>query len=165
MRSLFVIFAVFFLQFIDKMGSERICLSANALEMREKRGILIDDFDFEVSPIYLDSIRRMGGKVMHISRWMNGATIEANKDIINAINHCSFVDTCYLTRTDSISFGTHSLSLRKRTSESTPQALSSIASSTNQLALYTLLSLHQLGHNGKGIRIAITDGGIHNADK
>lgn len=165
MRSLFVIFAVFFLQFIDKMGSERICLSANALEMREKRGILIDDFDFEVSPIYLDSIRRMGGKVMHTSRWMNGATIEANKDIINAINHCSFVDTCYLTRTDSISFGTHSLSLRKRTSESTPQALSSISSSTNQLALYNLLPLHQLGHKGKGIRIGITDGGFYNADK
>ena len=102
---------------------------------------------------------------MHTSRWMNGATIEANKDIINAINHCSFVDTCYLTRTDSISFGTHSLSLRKRTSESTPQALSSIASSTNQLALYNLLPLHQLGHKGKGIRIGITDGGFYNADK
>ena len=65
--QLLVILFTFFVQFTDKVGSERVCLSDVAMEMREQRGIAIDSLDYEVSPIYLDSVRAMGAKVLHTS--------------------------------------------------------------------------------------------------
>lgn len=162
MHNLFIIIAVFFLQFTDKVGSERLCLGPDAIEMREKRGIEIDNMDYEVSPIYLDSVRRIGAKVLHCSRWMNGATIEANDEVINEISSCAFVDTIYLTRTESDPICIPSVSLRKRAIEFPLNNLH--PSTTAQLALMNLLPLHQAGYTGKGIRIGVTDGGFYNAD-
>ncbi|MBQ9144216.1 MAG: hypothetical protein IJX60_04640 [Paludibacteraceae bacterium] len=94
---MWTILAIFFMQFTDKVGAERVCLSETAIEKREARGIAIDSLDYEVSPVYLDSVRAMGAKVLHTSRWINGATVEANNEAIRAIEKCSFVDTIYLT--------------------------------------------------------------------
>ena len=102
---MFTLLTIFFLQFADKAGSNLVCLSPTAMEMREDRGIAIDSLDYAVSPLYLDSIRSMGAKVIHTSRWMNGATIEASYQLIDAIKQCSFVDTFYLTRLTNESFG------------------------------------------------------------
>lgn len=164
MYCLFVTFAIFFLQFIDKMGSERVCLSATALEMRAEREIEIDEFDYEVSPIYLDSIRSQGANVLHTSRWLNGATIEASDNIITSIRPFKFIDSIYLTRLDAPAFGVSPISLQKRSIECVTQANPQIGSNSTQLALYNLLPLHQMGHHGKGIRIGIADGGFYNAD-
>ena len=76
MQNLLLIVAVFFLQFTNKVGSERVCLSELAIQMREQRGIVIDSLDYEVSPIYLDSVRAMGARVLHTSRWLNAATVQ-----------------------------------------------------------------------------------------
>ena len=75
--KLLLILTIFFVQFTDKGESDRVALSSTALEMRQERGIMIDSMDYAVSPIYLDSIRALGGKVLHTSRWMNGATVDA----------------------------------------------------------------------------------------
>ena len=91
---------IFFLQFANKAGSDVVCLSPTAIEMRQERGISIDSLDYAVSPIYLDSIEALGAKVLHTSRWMNGATVEANNEVIRAIEKCAFVDTIYTTRTE-----------------------------------------------------------------
>ena len=103
---------IFFLQFTDKAGSNLVCLSPTALEMREERGIAIDSLDYAVSPLYLDSISRLGAEVLHTSRWFNGATVEANEQTIQSIKQCTFVDTIYLTRTDQDPSVIPSLSLR-----------------------------------------------------
>ena len=153
---------IFFLQFTDKASSKCVCLSPAAIEMRAERGIAIDSLDYAVSPVYLDSVRCMGGQVLHTSRWMNGATIAASTEAIHAIEKCTFVDTVYLTRTEDDSFGISSISLRKRavTTEKDLDALDS----NGQLNQLNLLPLHQAGYKGQGIRIGIADGGFYNAD-
>ena len=105
--------AIFFLQFANKVGSNVVCLSPMAQQMRVERGIEIDSLDYAVSPIYLDSVGRLGAKVLHTSRWMNGATVEASDEVMHVIEKCGFVDTIYLTRADAGSFGKGSVSLRK----------------------------------------------------
>ena len=95
---MFTLLAIFFLQFVDKAGSDVVCLSPTAIEMREERGIVIDSLDYAVSPVYLDSIKSLGANVLHTSRWMNGATIEASTQVILTVEKFSFVDTVYLTR-------------------------------------------------------------------
>ena len=105
---------IFFLQFANKAGSDVVCLSPTARAMRAERGIEIDSLDYAVSPVYLDSVSHLGAKVLHTSRWMNGATVEASNEVIREIEKCAFVDTVYLTRVDKDALGIPSVSLRKR---------------------------------------------------
>ena len=93
-----VFLSIFFLQFTDKVGAERVCLSPTAMEMREARGIAIDSLDYEVSPIYLDSVQTLGATVQHTSRWMNGATVQASEEVIEVIEACEFVESVERTR-------------------------------------------------------------------
>lgn len=160
---MFTLLTIFFLQFVNKAGSDIVCLSPVAQQMRVERGITIDSLDYAVSPLYLDSISRLGAKVLHTSRWFNGATVKANEQTIQSIKQCTFVDTIYLTRTDQDPSVIPPLSLRKREviigdrQEAKGEGL-------EQLAQLNLLPLHQAGYKGKGIRIGIADGGFYNAD-
>ncbi len=154
---------IFFLQFTDKAGSNLVCLSPTALEMREERGIAIDSLDYAVSPLYLDSISRLGAEVLHTSRWFNGATVEANEQTIQAIKQCTFVDTIYLTRTDQDPSVIPSLSLRKR-EVIIGERQEAKGEGLKQLAQLSLLPLHKAGYKGQGIRVGIADGGFYNAD-
>ena len=154
---------IFFLQFANKAGSDVVCLSPTAIDMRQERGISIDSLDYAVSPIYLDSIEALGAKVLHTSRWMNGATVEANNEVIRAIKKCTFVDTIYTTRNEAIEDGFSSKVQKFRDSEVTPPPLNA-STSEPQLSQLNLLPLHQAGYKGKGIRIGVADGGFYNAD-
>ena len=154
---------IFFLQFANKAGSDVVCLSPTARQMRVERGIEIDSLDYAVSPVYLDSVSRLGAKVLHTSRWMNGATVEANNEAIREIEKCAFVDTIYLTRTDDTFLGISSLSLRKR-EEIVGEKLEAQGEEERQLSQLNLHPLHQAGYKGKGIRIGVADGGFYNAD-
>ena len=154
---------IFFLQFANKAGSDVVCLSPTAIDMRQERGISIDSLDYAVSPIYLDSIEALGAKVLHTSRWMNGATVEANNEVIRAIKKCTFVDTIYTTRNEAIEDGFSSKVQKFRDSDVTPTPLNA-STSEPQLSQLNLLPLHQAGYKGKGIRIGVADGGFYNAD-
>ena len=159
---MWTLLTIFFLQFVDKAGSDVVCLSPTAQAMRAERGIEIDSLDYAVSPVYLDSVSHLGAKVLHTSRWMNGATVEASNEVIREIEKCAFVDTVYLTRIDSED-QTPSLSLRKLNVESQEANIES-QNTSEQLALINLLPLHQAGYKGQGIRIGVADGGFYHAD-
>ena len=154
---------IFFLQFANKAGSDVVCLSPTAQAMRAERGIEIDSLDYAVSPVYLDSVSHLGAKVLHTSRWMNGATVEANNEVIRAIKKCTFVDTIYTTRNEAIEDGFSSKVQKFRDSEVTPTPLNA-STSEPQLSQLNLLPLHQAGYKGKGIRIGVADGGFYHAD-
>jgi subtilisin family serine protease len=135
------------------------------MEMREDRGIAIDSLDYAVSPVYLDSIKSLGAKVLHTSRWMNGATIEASSETIEALEQCSFVDTIYTTRLANDSSTIHSVSLRKRVAATNDNMLDTKPLNSNgQLQLINLPPLHEEGYKGQGIRIGVADGGFYHAD-
>ena len=153
---------IFFLQFANKAGSDVVCLSPTAQAMRAERGIEIDSLDYAVSPVYLDSVSHLGAKVLHTSRWMNGATVEASNEVIREIEKCAFVDTVYLTRVDKDALGIPSVSLRKR--EAKDERLEMTSEEMGQLEQLNLLPLHQAGYKGKGIRIGVADGGFYHAD-
>lgn len=164
MQTILAILTVFFLQFTDKVGSERLCLSELAIQMREQRGIAIDSLDYEVSPIYLDSVRAMGAKVLHTSRWLNAATVQMPSSHASALHQCSFIQAIELTRGAKDSVGISSISLRKHAANSSTPSDPSPLLSEAQHSVYNLLPLHQAGYKGQGIRIGLADGGFYNAD-
>lgn len=162
---MFTLLTIFFLQFANKAGSDVVCLSPTALEMRQERGIPIDSLDYAVSPVYLDSIKSLGANVLHTSRWMNGATIEASTQVILTVEKFSFVDTVYLTRGSISPLNPSSISLQKRNVINSNKQLDvNNLGSNGQLHLMNLLPLHKAGYKGHGIRIGIADGGFYNAD-
>ena len=170
--QLLIILFTFFVQFTDKVGSQQIALSPKALDKRAERGIAIDSMDYAVSPIYIDSLRVSGCHIHHTSRWMNGATIEADSSTIQTITRWAFVDSIYLTRITSAkemlnhdSSAKDWVSLRKRevgNKDITDNTNNySSAQQTEQLDLHLL---HEAGFHGQGITMAIIDGGFQNAD-
>lgn len=152
-----VLLSIFFLQFTDKVGAERVCLSPTAMEMREARGIAIDSLDYEVSPIYLDSVQTLGASVLHTSRWMNGATVQASKETIEVIEACEFVESVEKTR---VNVGE---AVNVCEAVNVGEAVN-VDEAGEQLDQLNLLPLHQAGYKGKGIRIGIADGGFYRAN-
>ena len=166
-----ILLSIFFLQFTDKVGAERVCLSPTAMEMREARGIAIDSLDYEVSPIYLDSVRAMGAKVLHTSRWMNGATVQASEEVIEVIEACEFVESVEKTRGErggrlqrslvNASLQNDSIAANSLEAKGDEVNVGEVGEQLDQL---NLLPLHQAGYKGRGIRIGIADGGFYRAN-
>ena len=159
--------AIFFLQFANKAGSDSIALSHTAIEMRQERGIDIDSLDYAVSPIYLDSIRALGAEILHTSRWMNGATVKANNEVISTIEKCTFVDTVYVTRREVNELTSERINELTSEGINEPQLSTfnfQLSTFNSQLSQLNLLPLHQEGFKGQGIRIGVADGGFYNAN-
>ncbi len=153
MFALILLF-VYFVSFTDKPEKTAPQLSERAVEQRAKWGIATDHMDYPVSPMYLDSLRRMGVKIHHTSRWFNGATCEIKDEKLAAkVQALSFVTDVELTRDDS-----KPMAIAPK--RSTPLD----RMTDDQLALFNLHPLHEAGYEGQGIVMAICDNGFQSAD-
>ena len=155
---LLTILSVFFVTFTDKQGCAPIAFSDRAVEQRTKWAIPTDSLDYAVSTTYTDSVRALGGKIMHVSRWMNGATIECEDSIANKITACSFVKAVEQTRNE-----TDSRRYLYRKQDFLHSSEADMAQGTDaQLALFNLQPLLAAGYKGEGIVLAVIDGGFQN---
>lgn len=159
MSLLFILLNAYFVTFTDKVGSTEPSLSPTAIEMRQARGIEIDELDYPVSATYLQGMQDLGATVYHTSRWFNGATIETDDStVIDAIRALPYVVSATMTRDKTIPSG---ISPRKNT---VPHAQTANGTYYEQQKIYNLHPLHKLGFEGQGIRIAICDNGFTNAN-
>jgi len=147
-----------FVHFTDKLGSAPITFSERATENRIKWNIKTDSLDYAVVPEYVDSVRKKGGSVCYVSRWMNGCTIEADSATAQAIAALPFVKNVEQTRNNTKASG---VSKRKFPS---PLTFTNTLTNTQQLEVYNLLPLHELGYEGQGKLIAVVDAGFSYAD-
>lgn len=162
---LFLILHIYFVSFLDKPAQETPALSARAIEQRAKWQIATDALDYPVNTSYPDSLRQMGVKVHHTSRWFNGATCEMDEATATQVSQLGFVTEVEMTRDDNsrpywISKRKRALSDGSRFSRSTGD----FSWTDEQLGLYNLQPLHQAGFQGQGILMAICDGGFTNAN-
>lgn len=160
MLKLLILLNVFFVSFTDKPEKSAPALSPRAVEQRAKWDIPTDAMDYPVAHLYVDSLRRMGAKVFHTSRWFNGATVEMPDKLATKVQNLDFVEAVEMTRDNSESLyaSKRRLVAREETSDD-PGILSE-----QQLALYNLLPLHEAGFEGEGILMAVCDGGFYNAN-
>ena len=167
---LLTILSVFFVTFTDKQGCSPIAFSDRAVEQRTKWAIPTDSLDYAVSTTYTDSVRALGGKLMHVSRWMNGATVECEDSIANKIAACSFVKAIEQTRNKSAipqpgtQASTPAIIANQIAALSMPHhdSANQTSTTTPQLTLFNLPPLHQAGFRGEDIQIAVIDGGFQN---
>lgn len=160
MLKLLILLNVFFVSFTDKPEKSAAALSPRAVEQRAKWDIPTDAMDYPVAHLYVDSLRRMGAKVFHTSRWFNGATVEMSDELASKVQALDFVDAVEMTRDNSESLyaSKRRVITRKETSDD-PGIITE-----QQLGLYNLLPLHEAGFEGEGILMAVCDGGFYNAN-
>lgn len=160
MLKLLILLNVFFVSFTDKPEKSAAALSPRAVEQRAKWDIPTDAMDYPVAHLYVDSLRRMGAKVFHTSRWFNGATVEMSDELASKVQALDFVDAVEMTRDNSESL--YASKRRIITREETSDDPGIITE--QQLGLYNLLPLHEAGFEGQGILMAVCDGGFYNAN-
>lgn len=158
MPVLGVIMTFWFVLFGDKGGSDQVALSAEAQALRIRRGIIIDSLDYAVCPVYLDSLRKKGARVCHTTRWLNGATIEAEDATAEAIKQLPFVTSVEATRLPQSA----SAELKNKWFMPHLHAEDTYITYHKQLEVMNLPALHARGYKGQGVPIAVIDGGFMN---
>lgn len=155
MINLLIILNIYFVSFTDKPEKSAPALSPRAIAQRTQWNIVTDEKDYPVCTLYKDSLRKMGAKIHHQSRWFNGVTCEMSDAVAEKVLRLRFVDGIEMTR-DSTNMPT----------QKTPARLFNTTPilSNKQQEVYNLPPLHQAGYHGQGILMAICDGGFYNAN-
>ena len=155
-----VILSIYFVSFLDKPEKAVPALSDRAIEQRQKWDIPTDEMDYPVSQLYQSELVKIGAKILHTSRWMNGATVEMSEKMADKVRGLTFVTAVEMTRTNSLNSVPKHLS-----KEQAGRATEAPWKRTDdQLDLYNLRPLHEAGYEGQGIVMAICDCGFFNAN-
>ena len=157
---LFLLLHIYFVSFLDKPEKTAPQLSPRAVAQRAKWHIATDQMDYPVSTMYVDSLRRMGVRIHHVSRWFNGATCEMTESQAAKVKSIRFVTGVETTRDNSeprVFFAPWKI---RQAAEMPLDGRWTDA----QLALYNLTPLHQAGFEGQGILMTVCDGAFYNAN-
>ena len=154
-------------------------LSERALQRRIRQGIPITSADLPVSDCYLDSLKNTGFEVLNTSRWFNSATVRCLPEDIVKLRNLDFITHTLThqpeTTKDSIIEKDNDLKTlfsfllrQKDEGESKPQYAAPAAyygQAADQVGMMNGQALHDRGFRGKGMLIAVIDGGFHKVDE
>ncbi|WP_271711657.1 S8 family serine peptidase [Marinigracilibium pacificum] len=158
----------YFIQFKDKGNSEfsfnapEEFLSQRSIDRRLNFGIAIDSLDLPVSKAYLDSLSKENITVYYKSKWLNGVVVQEAEATVNNLRDKIYIDTIiYIapgfrltTSKDNYPFGNSTVSI------SNPNNLNQ--NNQNNLINFNPDNVNQ---TGRGVRIAVLDGGFNNVDQ
>lgn len=163
--------SVYWVYFTDKNGNgyqidqPEDFLSERSIDRRGWQGLGIDRYDLPVTPAYLEEIRDMGVQIRHVSRWLNGfAMVDTDSATFEAVLEKSFTDTVpWEPETDDLFFPVRPGGSRFEPPLEIPPGYD-YGVSSNQVTMLYLNILHEMGYTGKGVWIAVLDGGFRNVD-
>ncbi len=144
-------------------------LSARAVERRQRQGIPVDTIDLPIDRVYLQQIRSAGATIRSMSKWTNTVVVYVPDNAsLSKLNQLPFVKMTTVVWKGNLP------ALYSKFEVETPQEKLSIRSSNDidyygnasaQIAVNNGKPLHQAGYKGKGMWIAVIDGGFRNANQ
>lgn len=139
-------------------------LSLAALARRQRQGIALDASDLPVNSRYVTELAETGAEIFYTSRWLNAVMIGGNQD------SSVYADLDFVTHVELIR-PTRRGSRHKKGSSydgqvSAPLAIQREAQLLNMLQneMLGIDAMHQAGFTGKGISVAVFDGGFKGVD-
>lgn len=142
----------------ERLRNKQVCLSPQALDRRSNQGVSIDVSDLPVYEPYIEQVCNQGISLQAKSRWFNGIVVEGEKEKIEALQALHFVKSLY-----PMGFYTvEATSLNPKTP--IDSSVWEYGAAQEQVYMLGLEKLHELGFTGKGVRIAIFDGGFKDAN-
>jgi len=150
---------------LDKPGE---FLSAKAIERRTRQHLRVDSTDLPLSKTYLGELRRCGLHVVGGSKWNNTVLVKSSDSaVVDKLHKFSFVRAVtkvYVTPDSVKKPAPHAL--EKDTAKAYVDASQGCyGKGFWQIDVLGGRALHEKGFRGKGMTIAILDGGFMNADK
>lgn len=142
-------------------------LSAKALARRNRYGLKVDEYDLPVSQQYVKQLTNLGLRIHNMSKWNNTVVVETADTLkMQQVRALPFVKgICRVWESpDSVAI----IDRSKRADEVTNQRDTMLTNyygyGRNQVEMLGVDRLHQAGFRGKGVTIAVIDGGFYNAD-
>lgn len=139
-------------------------LSEKAIDRRNKQGIAVDSSDLPVNPLFVKAVRRLGAKPVVCSRWLN--------TLVVTVPDSTWCDTLsalpFVRKTEFVWEGklvSNSVSYRDKGEQYERKRKNPYGAGLDQLRLHRADRLHGAGFTGKGMIVAILDGGFCQADQ
>jgi hypothetical protein len=166
-------YTIYRLTLTDKKGSPgnlnhpESFLSAKALQRRQRQGLTVDSTDLPLSASYLRQLKAQKAELIGKSKWNNTVLVKTTHEAeIKALTALPFVvkATRVFTSPDSIVPEKPDTLFRDTlTARSAGHQL--YGRGQHQIDMLDGTRLHEAGFRGKGMLIAIVDGGYMNVDK
>lgn len=164
----------YWVQFKDKDGTPynvdypENYLSQRALERRARYHIAIDTLDLPVNPNYLEAITDRGFRVRNVSKWVNGAVVDAvDTSRIGEIRELTFVKNVILYEKPKIyqlPDDGYSSSLFTREFHTQLYTNKFYNAGYHQIEQLNGILLHKAGYHGEGMLIGVCDAGFPGVD-
>lgn len=142
-------------------------LSAQSLERRKRQRLTLNDTDLPISTHYLKKISKAGVKVISKSKWTNTVVIETSDSVYGSklAEKLSFVRESRCVWCSPKPYGMQGLfpSFDKKYKQNI-RSEHPYGEAYEQCAQIGADRLHEAGFRGKGMTIAVIDGGFQNAD-
>jgi subtilisin family serine protease len=156
-------------------------LSHKSVERRKRQGLALDSTDLPVSHKYLKDIEKTSAVFIHqdrkkttewaiigTSRWQNTVLIRSNDTTL--LHHLSTLDFVKTSRQvwvspDSIERGTPKVKVHEKWNPWDSIHGEHYGNGKDQIEMLNGHRLHSIGLKGKGMTIAVLDGGFQNCDQ
>ena len=143
-------------------------LSPKAIERRKRYGLAIDEHDLPITPKYVYTLMTMGLHIHNQSKWNNTVVVQTTDTLlIQDVRKLSFVKD--LRRVwespDSVAYEVRKASRQSIVENRRDTTLTDYYGyGAAQVRMLGVDRLHKAGFTGKGVTIAVLDGGFFNAD-
>jgi subtilisin family serine protease len=150
-----------------KISKPERFLSPKALERRKRQNLDVDSTDLPIPLTYIHQIEAQGVKVMSRSRWNNTVVVRvADKAMVDNLLLLPFVGSAkkVWSSPDTLKVE-HRMKCTDKFPETDRNEGHYYGAGGAQIGLLNGKPLHDAGFKGKGMTIAILDGGFMNADR
>ncbi len=151
----------------EQIAKAEAAMAPRALKRRARlnQKNMADRYDVPVYPQYLEQVRMEAGELRHPSRWLNAVSAEATALEIERIATLPFVEKVTIVRSGQrpqpelgeVLPPAPDFSARK-------SAVIDYGSSFTQNEQINVPLMHNLGHTGSGVLIAVLDAGFNNLE-
>jgi subtilisin family serine protease len=144
-------------------------LSQKSLERRQRQGVAIDSTDLPVCRAYIKLFDVRGTKIVGTSKWQNTVLVQSNDSLLldklsqqDIVRHakCVFVAPDSIEEPDDIRWNVHEDFNRWDSVKNDPYGMA-----RGQIEMLNGTKLHELDYPGRGMTIAVIDGGFQNYDR
>ena len=164
---------LYFVGFSDKaeadnpyrLAQPEAFLSQRALDRRAKHGTAVTTTDLPLHPAYERAVAAAGFPIWLRSRWMNGVVVASTQTELAKLNALPFVDTVYYAAP--LQYVREGLSPTIPDFDRPAPVVTAVPVSQKfygygwpNLARLSGDSLHQMGYRGRGVLVAVFDGGF-----
>lgn len=156
----------YWVSFIDKAQSPYSIdrpgefLSERAIARRKKWNIPATEQDLPPNPAYISQLSSAGAQVLQQSRWLNAATVVIKESELETIRALPFVDTVFYAGRPYEVSGRRKMNFRMDSLLSKPVEGEPYGYAAAQAKLLRADTLLAMGYDGKGVLVAVLDGGF-----